>query len=157
MILERPDVLPDVSDNEGKTPLWHALDGASREHAAPSPNAGPADGGHYFGFLLSSTEALCARDDVDPLRANGLGEAPFDLAADLIEAVIRGKSDDAWMSIYGGVGPTRPPGGAKGKGEMRAMIKELRPMLPRSRPKVMVSRARRKWFKGSHGLIDAKN
>lgn len=94
---------------------------------------------------------------MDPLRANGLGEALFDLAADLIEAVIRGKSDDAWMSIYGGVGPTRPPGGAKGKGEMRAMIKELRPMLPRSRPKVMVSRARRKWFKGSHGLIDAKN
>lgn len=60
------------------------------------------------------------------------------------------------MSADGDVGPTRAPGEAKGKGEMRAVVKELRPMLPRSRPKVVVSRARRKRFKGSHGLTDTK-
>lgn len=127
-----------------------------REHAAPSSKVGCADSGHSFGFLLSSIDALCARDDVDPLRTDGLGEAPLDLAAELIKAVIRGKMEYAWMSIDGDVGPTRPPGEAKGKGEMRAMIKELRPMLPRSTPKVVVSRARRKRFKGSHGLTGVK-
>lgn len=81
MTLDRPDVLPDVPDREGKKPLWHALE-CAREHATPSPRAaGSADGGHFFGFPQSSIEALCARDDVDRLWPDGLGEMPFDLAA----------------------------------------------------------------------------
>lgn len=133
MMLDRPDILPDTPDKEGKTPLWHALDSMRREYDAFFSGFGTSDNGHFHGFLRSSIEALCARDDVDPLQRTALSKTPLDLATELAQNRRRGKTQGSSALSDGDTDSSPPPGDASGKAKMRAVIKGLTPVLGKER------------------------
>lgn len=130
MMLDRPDILPDIPDNKGQTPLWHALDSVRKERDAFSSGLGTSDSGHFHGFLKSTIEALCARDDVDPLlRPPGSAKTPLELATELVQIRVQGNTQGFVAHSDGGGTDSAPPGDAGAKAKMRAVIKGLRPML----------------------------
>lgn len=138
-MLNRPELLPDTPDKQGRTPLWHALKGASEEYPHFSSNTSPVDGGHFYGFLQSSIEALCARNDVDPLHPTGLGKTPLDLATDLATKLVQTYPNHLEMTQASGVfkndgeiGSTSG-GDGNGRAKMRFMVRWLRIKLPRAR------------------------
>lgn len=128
MMLERPDILPDIPDKEGKTPLWHALDSVREEYdffrVFESEHYD-----HLHDFLRSSIEALCARDDVDPLQPTAFANTPLDLATEVAEIrnQLEGSIQGSVMHDNRDVGPSLAKD-ANGKAKMRAKIKELRPV-----------------------------
>lgn len=129
MMLNRPDILPDIPDNKGQTPLWHALDSVRQEYQAYSSGLGSSDNGHFHGFLKSTIEALCARDDVDPLlRPTESAKTPLELATELVQ--ICDKENTQGSVAHSDAKPdSTPPEDADAKAKMRAVIKRLRPML----------------------------
>lgn len=146
MMLNRPDILPDTPDKEGRTPLWHALDSMKKEHAAFSPKVAFQDDGRFHGFLRETIEILCARDDVNPHQSTGFTKTPLDLASELVENRKRGKmqrsvaqsDEDADSSPSGDIDSSLPgdldssPTGdanANGRAKLRVMIKALKPMI----------------------------
>lgn len=130
MMLDRPDMLPDMPDKEGKTPLWHALDCVRKEYEAFSSGLGASDGGHFHGFLRSSIEDLCARDDVDPEEPTGVvGKTPLELATELVEICSRDKTRGGSAAHSDGGTDSTTPGDASGREKMRAVVKRLRPVL----------------------------
>lgn len=143
MMLNRPDILPDIPDKEGKTPLWHALDGVRREYAAFSTKPVFQDDGVFHNFLRAAIDALCAREDVDPQQSTGLAKTPVELATELIETRNGGKKQDSVVqsdedvdsSVPGAV-ESSPTGGAgaNGRAKLRVMIKALRPMTRQRGP-----------------------
>lgn len=141
MMVDRPDILPDIPDKEGRTPLWHALDSMRKEHAAFSLKPEIQDSGRFDGFLRETIEMLCVRDDVDPHQSSGLTKTPLELATELIETRkqgIRQKSVVHVDSSPGGI-ESSPPGdidpsptgdaNADGRAKLRVMIKALKPMI----------------------------
>lgn len=146
MMLDRPDILPDIPDKEGKTPLWHALDSIRKEYAAFSPKPVFQDSGRFHGFLRATIEALCARDDVNPQQSTGLAKTPLELAAELVETRKRGTKQGSVVQSDENAGSS-PPGGtdsslpgdadssttgdanANGRAKLRVMIKALKPMI----------------------------
>lgn len=138
MMLSRPDLLPDIPDKEGKTPLWHALDGVRKEYAAFSTKHGFQDNGLFHNFLRATIEALCARDDVDPQQSTGLAKTPFELATELVETRNSGRKQDSAAqsdkdldSSLPGAVESSPTGGAgaNARAKLRVMIEALRPMV----------------------------
>lgn len=85
-MLARPDIRPDARDNQGRTPLWHALGCLREECRAFTSGLGHSDGGRFRGFLTASIGALCARDDVDPHSKCPARErqSPADVAAEVL-------------------------------------------------------------------------
>lgn len=150
MMLSRPDIMPDIPDKEGKTPLWHALYGLSREYEAFNRKRRSNDSGGFHNFMRASIEALCDRDDVDPQKSPEIGKTPLELATELITTYHQEKmqqsaaqSDEdanssptgySDSSLPGDVEP--PPGGDddNGRAKLRAMIKALRPMVRQPNP-----------------------
>lgn len=129
MMLDRPDILPDIPDNKGQTPLWHALDSMRQEYEAFSSELGSSDSGHFHGFLKSAIEALCARDDVDPLlRPTGSAKTPLELATELVQISDKGNTQSS-VAHTDGETDSAPLGDADAKAKMRSVIKRLRPML----------------------------
>lgn len=129
MILDRPDILPDIPDNKGQTPLWHALDSVRKEYQACSSGLGSSDDGHFHEFLKSTIEALCARDDVDPLlRPTASAKTPLELATELVQICDKENTQGS-VAHSDGKPDSAPPEDADAKAKMRAVIKRLRPML----------------------------
>lgn len=133
MMLARPDIRPDIRDNEGKTPLWHALSCMREEHRAStsgSSGSGTSDGGHFQGFLTASIEALCAHGEVDPDKyPTRERQSSADLAAEVVQIYNRRKMGGSG-SCKGGdadtaAGAQEHAGG--GKAAIRAMTKMLGP------------------------------
>ncbi|KAG8166813.1 hypothetical protein KVR01_002502 [Diaporthe batatas] len=118
----RPDILPDTRDNEGRTPLWHALSSMRQEARAFAAGSGTSDGGHFQGFLAAGIEALCAHDGVDPGKyPRRERHSPADLAAEVVRIHSRGQ-----MPCEDGDGDTAAAEYAGGeRARIRAMIKGL--------------------------------
>lgn len=141
MMLNRPEMLPDIPDKEGRTPLWHALDSMRKEHAAFSLKPEIQDSGRFDGFLRETIELLCVRDDVDPHQSSGLTKTPVELATELTETRKRGIRQKSVVhvdsspggiesSLPGDVDPS-PTGDANadGRAKLRVMTKALKPMI----------------------------
>lgn len=137
MMLSRPDILPDIPDKEGKTPLWHAGDSVRKEITAFSTKRIFQDNGIFYNFLRAAIDALF-RDDVDPEKSTGLAKTPLERAVELVEICTTGRkpdfaaqSDKDVDSSLAGDVESSPTGGAgaNARAKLRVMIEALRPMI----------------------------